>query len=200
MEDFWVNVSPPDHILLLYEDDTEFFHVLSSYATAGLRAGESVIVVARPEKLVVLEHTLRQKGFNLFELGLRDQYIALDAYNTLEQFIIGDWPDPNLCHHLLANLLLRARKGNRPVRIYGEMVAILMEQGRTGASVFLEEWWNQKALDEEFTVFCAYPRSDFATTSVDCLARVCSCHSVLVAADGSSDLQVKEIAVRPGAG
>jgi len=198
MEDFWGNVSPSEHVLQLYEDHEEFFNVLAGYVSAGLRSGDAVVIIATPDHLAGLEERLRQQGFDLFTLGLRDQYIPLDAEETLSQFVIDDWPDLNLCHYLLTNLLLRARKGNRKVRMYGEMVALLLERGLTDATLFLEEWWGRQAHEEGFSIFCAYPRHGFSTTSVECLARVCTCHSRLVtAADEADELLVNEVAFPP---
>src|SRR5690606_20646677 len=95
MEDFWGNVSPSEHVLQLYEDHEEFFSVLAGYVSAGLRSGDAVVVIATPNHLAGLEERLRQQGFDLFTLGLRDQYIPLDADETLSQFVVDDWPDPD---------------------------------------------------------------------------------------------------------
>src|SRR5690606_41858542 len=60
-----------------------------------LRSGDAVVVIATPNHLAGLEERLRQQGFDLFTLGLRDQYIPLDADETLSQFVVDDWPDPD---------------------------------------------------------------------------------------------------------
>ncbi|MDP8931195.1 MAG: MEDS domain-containing protein [Actinomycetota bacterium] len=45
----------------------------------------------------------------------------------------------------------------RDVRIYGEMVALLWEEGNILAAMALEDLWNQFAGSRAFSLMCAYP-------------------------------------------
>jgi hypothetical protein len=181
MDVFWGEIAPCDHVLQIYESDGEFIDTLERFVTSGFACGESVIVIATPEHLKVLNQRLRRQGHDLFSLTLHDQYIALDAEETLAQFMINGWPDENLFHHLLTNLLLRARKKDRPVRAFGEMVAVLWSKGYSGATVHLEHLWTRFCEIEAFSLFCAYPKSGFTENAVESIARICGCHSKVIA-------------------
>jgi hypothetical protein len=187
---FWGEIAPCDHIVQIYENDKEFLDTLESFVTGGLKAGESTIVIATDEHLAALNERLRNAGFDLFSLTLHDQYIPLSAEETLAQFMINDWPDENLFHYLLTNLLLRARKRDRKVRAFGEMVALLWAKGFSGATVRLEHLWTRFCESEEFGLFCAYPKSGFTENPVDSIAGICRCHSKMIASVDGSNLQL----------
>jgi hypothetical protein len=191
---FWGEIAPCDHILQIYETDKEFLDTLEDFVTSGLRAAESVIVIATDEHLSALNERLRNEGFDLFSLMLHDQYIPLSAEETLAQFMINGWPDENLFQYLLTNLLLRARKRDRKVRAFGEMVALLWTKGFSGATVHLEHLWTRFCESEEFGLFCAYPKSGFTENAVDSIAKICGCHSKMIASpdNGNPELMVAE--------
>ena len=178
---FWGEIAPCDHVLQLYESDTEFIETLQGFVTSGFRAGESVVVIATPEHLRALNQRLRDQDWDLFSLILNDQYIPLAAKEVLSQFMINGWPDENLFHHILSNLLLRARKRDRRVRAFGEMVAVLWSQGFSGATVHLEHLWTRYCQSEEFSLFCAYPKVGFTGDAKESIAHICSCHSKHIA-------------------
>ena len=195
MNVFWGEIAPCDHILQIYDSDQEFIDILESYVTNGFDSGDSVIIIATPEHLKALNQRLRSHGYDLFSLTLQDQYIQLDAGETLAQFMINGWPDENLFNHLLTNLLLRARKKNRPVRAFGEMVAVLWSLGYSGATVQLEHLWGRFCESETFNLFCAYPKSGFTENATESIAKICGCHSKVVASlnDGSADVSYKNV-------
>ncbi|HEX8039125.1 MAG TPA: MEDS domain-containing protein [Chryseosolibacter sp.] len=180
MKIFWGEIAPTEHILQIYEDDKIFIDVLEQFVSSGLNVGDSVVVIATTEHLKALNQRLKTAGLDLFSLTLQDQYIPLNAEEMLSHFMINGWPDENLFYHLLTNLLLRARKRDRQVRAFGEMVAILWGQGHSGATVHLEYLWSRYCQTEEFSVFCAYPKSGFTENANESLLEICSCHSKFV--------------------
>ena len=179
-EIFWGEISPCDHILQIYEDDQTFINTLRGFVSDGLETGDSVIVIATTEHLKALNLVLKNQGFDLFSLTLQDQYIPLNAEETLSQFMINGWPDENLFCHLLTNLLLRTRKKDRQVRAFGEMVAVLWSQGLSGATVHLEHLWTRFCQTESFSLLCAYPKSGFTEDANESLSRICGCHSKMI--------------------
>lgn len=181
MDVFWGEIAPCDHILQIYEDDKAFLHTLQGFVTSGLDAGESVIIIATDEHLEALNQRLRDKGFDLFSMTLTDQYIPLSAREMLSRFMVNGWPDENLFYHLLTGLLVRARKRERQVRAFGEMVALLWSQGFSGATVRLEHLWNRFCESEAFSLFCAYPKSGFTDDANQSMMKICGCHSKMIA-------------------
>jgi hypothetical protein len=194
---FWGEIAPCEHVLQIYEDDKTFIDTLQGFVSNGLNAGDSVVIIATNKHLKLLNQRLRAEGFDAFSLTLSDQYIPLNAEETLDQFMINGWPDENLFHHLLTNILLRARKKDRQVRAFGEMVAVLWSQGYSGATIQLEHLWSRFCEKEVFRLFCAYPKSGFTEDAGESLAKICGCHSKIIKSfdDESSELLYRTAAI-----
>jgi hypothetical protein len=111
------------------------------------------VLIAIPVHLQALELRLRAKGFDLDAACAQDQYIPLDAEETLSKFMVHGWPDEDLFNQVISSLLTRARKGGRQVRAFGEMVAIMWGQGLNGATVHLEHLWHDLCHAETFPLF-----------------------------------------------
>lgn len=181
---FWGEIAPCDHVVQIYEDDQIFVDLLDGFVSGGIKAGDCVIVIATANHLAALEARLKADGFNVFDLKLRDQYIPLHAEETLSQFMIDNWPDANLFSHLVTGLLQRAKRNKRPVRAFGEMVALLWAKGFNGATIQLEHLWNNFCETESFSLFCAYPKSGFTEDATESMMKICGSHSRMIAGFG----------------
>ena len=182
--DFWGEIAPCEHVVQIYDNEEVFLDLLEGFVSGGIKAGDCVIVIANAAHLTGLEQRLKADGFNVFDLVLRDQYIPLDAEETLSKFMIGNWPDPNLFRHLVSGLIHRAKRNKRPVRAFGEMVALLWSKGLNGATVQLEHLWNNFCETESFALFCAYPRSGFTESASESIMHICGWHSKMIAGIG----------------
>ena len=174
---FWGEMAPCDHEVQIYGNDREFMDRLSSWVEGGIRAGESVIVIATPAHIEELEIRLRAQHVDLVNARLEDRYIALSAERTLGRFMRNDWPDDESFREVVGEVLARARQNGRKVRAFGEMVAILWARGHGAATVRLEFLWNQLLRTEKFPLFCAYPRTGFTRGATDSMAELCALHS-----------------------
>jgi hypothetical protein len=177
-EIFWGEIAPCEHLVQFYANDEAFFEVLEGFVLAGIRAGEAIVLIATPEHLAALEQRLcAHEGIDLDALRASDAYIALDAKGTLAQFMFDGWPDDEAFRRVVAELLARATRGGRRVRAFGEMVAILWEQGYCGATVRLEYLWQNLCRAEAFSLLCAYPKSGFTGDPTASLQNICAAHS-----------------------
>ena len=181
---FWGEIAPCDHVVQIYENDQVFVDLLGGFTCGGIRNGDSVVVIATAQHIAQLNDQLRANGFDPFSLSLKDQFIALDAEETLARFMVNGWPDENLFRHTVSELLTRAKRHNRQVRAFGEMVAILWAQGLKEATVYLEHLWNKFCESEDFCLFCAYPRHGFAADPHSSIMHICGTHSKIVAGVG----------------
>lgn len=109
-----------------------------------------------------LEGRLQTNGFDMEFAKASDQFISLDASETLRRFMIDGWPDEAMFQELISELLGRARKDNRKVRAFGEMVALMWADGHCDATLRLEEMWARLCQHDSFSLFCAYPKTGFA--------------------------------------
>lgn len=179
-EVFWGEIAPCDHVLQIYQNDEEFLDCLYKFVSGGFDAGDGVIVIATSTHLASLDSRLRQSGYDLFTLKLRDQYIPLDAEETLASFMVNGWPDPILFGHVVSELISRAKRYKRHVRAFGEMVALLWSRGNSGATIQLEHLWNRMCNAQPFSLFCAYPHTGFTQNAKDSLETICKSHSKMI--------------------
>ena len=179
-EIFWGEISPCEHLVQIYQDDTVFLDTLEGFVAGGLRGGDGVVVIATDPHLAALEERLRAAGIDLELAALQDQYIALPAKRTLDSFMIRGWPDDVLFDRVITDLLNRAGKGDRRVRAFGEMVALLWQDGYTGATVRLEHLWHRMCQERGFSLFCAYPRIGFTQGADLSIKEICAAHSKVV--------------------
>ena len=190
---FWGEIAPCDHVVQIYENDGIFLDALAGFVGGGINSGDCTIVIATEPHLKALKDRLIEYGVYVDALISEDRYIPLDAGKTLEKFMINGWPDEVLFNQLVTKLLQRARRNNRKVRAFGEMVALLWAQGHNGATVQLEHLWNNFCETEAFCLFCAYPKSGFTQDINDSIKNICGSHSKMIA---GSEKQLTEVFYR----
>ncbi len=178
---FWGEISPCEHLVQIYYDNSVFLDSLEGFVAGGISAGDGVVVIATPAHLLALGDRLMKRGINVRAALQAEQYFALDAEETLSKFMINGWPDPVLFRDLVASILQRAKGGsNRHVRAFGEMVAVLWSQGNNNATVRLEHLWHRLCQEQSFSLFCAYPRSGFTVDAHESIREICATHSRVV--------------------
>jgi hypothetical protein len=174
---FWGEIAPCDHFVQIYEENDILLDTLEGFVSGGIRAGEGVIVIATQSNRKALENRLQEKGLDLSATIQQEQYIALDAEETLSNFMVSGWPNDELFTEVVTNLILRARGNGRRVRAFGEMVALLWARGDTGATVRLEYLWQNLCQQEGFSLFCAYPKAGFTQDIEESINAICTTHS-----------------------
>lgn len=177
---FWDHMSPCDHSVQIYGHDAELIDALETFVGDGIRQGECVVVIATPAHRAALQRRLASQRIDVWDAIATNRYIALDADATLATFMRGDWPDDRLFAFCVNNLIARARSDGRPVRAFGEMVALLWARGQVGATLRLEHLWHQMCQEQGFPLFCAYPRRVFTPESAAALSEMCAAHDRLV--------------------
>jgi hypothetical protein len=181
VEGFWGEIAPCEHLVQIYEDSGGFFDSLEGFVAGGLRSGDGILVIATPAHLAALTERLSSNGFDLDAARASDQFIALDAEETISRFMVALWPDEELFAGLVTDLLARAgANGRRKVRAFGEMVAVLWAQGYYEATMHLERLWHELCLKKSFSLFCAYPKSGFTKDAEASIREICEMHSRLV--------------------
>jgi hypothetical protein len=94
--------------------------------------------------------------------------------------MVESMPDAARFEATMGELVSRAAQGPRELRIYGEMVAVLWDQGNVAAAIALEDLWNDLATRHPFSLFCAYPVSAFDTEKTEQFRKVCGQHSRVI--------------------
>jgi len=142
--------------------------------------GESVVVIATPAHLQALDMIFRSLGVNTKTLASEGRYIAVDAEALLERFLMNGQLDQVLFLQATQVIMGRAKARNRKVRVFGEMVALLLEKGFPEATIELEGLWKHYCEDGNMNLFCAYPSSSFMKRTDGCLSDICQQHHKII--------------------
>jgi hypothetical protein len=172
----------PEHIVQFYDAESELVECVASYLSTGFAAGERGVAIATHAHLVAIENRLTREGFDMANARHRGIYVPLNAADMLSKFMQNGRPDAaRFCERLTAAINPSGSK--RPVRAFGEMVAILWSEGNASAALELETMWNELIAREHFQLLCAYPMPRFRRESArPSYAHVCALHSRLIPA------------------
>jgi hypothetical protein len=169
-----------EHVVAFYEDETFLVDSVVAFSLDGLRNDETVIVFATAEHREAFEAGLAAAGHDVAASRQLGRYIDLDAVQTLAMLVRDGQLDVPLYHRAVGEMLDEATRGGRKVRVYGEMVALLWEQGHVGTALELEERWNRIAARTPFPVLCSYPMRSFDTEeSAGHFRAVCERHTAV---------------------
>ena len=176
-----------EHFVGFYETEAFLVDSVRDYLAAGLITGDAGIVVATEAHRDSFDRALMAAGIELPEAHRRGRFIALDVSETLAMFMVDGMPDAARFKAAMGQLVSRAAESARQLRIYGEMVAVLWNEGNIAAAIALEDLWNDLAASYPFSLFCAYPMRAFDRDgSNDGFRTICGQHSrVLLQRQGS---------------
>src|SRR5262245_50467373 len=185
----WGDAGTSDHVVLVYEADAHLVDAVSHFVTTGLVAGEAAIVIATPPHREQLDARLRAHGVDLATVCAQGQYIALDAAQTLAQFMVDGWPDAQRFAEVVGDIIARTRGPYPHVRVFGEMVALLWAAGQGDAALRLEALWHDLTKTYAFSLLCAYPIRDFVKgTHARQFLTICAAHSHVIPAESYTAL------------
>jgi hypothetical protein len=174
--------APAVHSVHIYDEASDLIARLCGIVSSSLQIGDAVLVVATAEHREQLVKALHQSGVDVRVQARAGRYTMVDAEEMLATFMLDGMPDHQLFTTSVGLILARARKAAcskaQGLMVFGEMVAVLWDQGRKEAALELEELWNHALLDQAFHLHCAYPRRGFINQADE--VAVCSVHSHVV--------------------
>jgi MEDS: MEthanogen/methylotroph, DcmR Sensory domain/Histidine kinase-like ATPase domain len=176
-----VREEPRGHLVQFYESDEQLVRTAGGYVVDGLRAGQAVIVIATRPHRRLFETAIAEAGIDVDEARGGGRLIMLDAHDTLDRFLVDGWPDGERFDAVIGTLVRQAAAAGTGVRAFGEMVALLWDDGRVPAALELEALWNRLGRQVPFSLFCSYPAASVAGDDrADALAEVCDLHSHVI--------------------
>jgi hypothetical protein len=170
----WADMNGTDHFVQFYDSEPDIIAAVGGFFVHGLRYGETCIMAATSEHTAVVQERIRSAGIKLDEALASERFISLDAQETLDKFMVDGRPREDRFDKVIGQLARDAANRKKPIRIFGEMVAVLMAQGRASAALELETLWNDLAGRTEFRLFCAYQATSDAARHA---SSICSAHS-----------------------
>jgi len=147
----------PRHIALLYRNEEHFIESASSFFRSAPEEDATILAIVTAKHRQDLSALLGKDGYQ------SERILYLDASDCLRQFMVDGWPDEPLFTRTMDALIGPTSKRG-PVRVLGEMVAVLCNEGKAGAAIRLEELWNifvnrhnLQLLCANLQLLCAYP-------------------------------------------
>jgi hypothetical protein len=169
--------APHDHGVTFYDHDGEAIGAIARYVADGLSAGDRVVVIATEWHAAVLDDLLRLRGIDAGQERSKGSYLTLDAAQTLRLFMVDGSPDRALFTEHIGGIVDAAGRDGTAVRAFGEMVALLWDDGNVAAALELEALWNQLAETYAFALLCAYPTEAIGSATLSDISSVCGLHS-----------------------
>ena len=172
------------HAVQFYGNEESLFTTVAGFLCEGLVTRQPAIVIATPDHAVAIEQYLADRLIDCVQARRTGDLVMLDAEELMGQFMIGDYPDPDLFEQNVGTIVRQVLDGRGPavVRAYGEMVDVLWKQGRCEAAIKLEILWNKLAVKYRFALLCGYAMGNFYKQAEQ-LDEVRNQHTHVVGAD-----------------
>ena len=198
----WGESDHPAHTVQFYTDAAFLLDELSRFIGSALVAGDAAVVIAAKAHRDGLAQGLQSRGLDVPGAIEQGRYIALDAAETLAKFMLDGWPDAALFTEIIGSILgqsaAAAGRGKNPhISVFGEMVALLWEQGNPDGAIRLEQLWNNVARMYPISLRCAYPMNAFDREEHgDSFLKICAEHSHVIPVESYTALVSDEQRLR----
>lgn len=172
------------HVVHFYDHDEELAAGVGPYLAEAIQAGGTAIVIATEEHRQVFSAQLGQAGLNPWPASA--SLVMLDAREAADALLFDGGIAAHRFDKLIGDLVREAAGQGRPLRAYGEIVAVLWADGHVRAALELEELWNDLGRQVEFSLYCAYPRA-WMEAEGEAFHDVCRQHSAVVGPPAAFD-------------
>ena len=176
--------STHQHAVRFYENDTSLAQLVAQFLREGLAEGHPGIMVATPDHRAAILKELVAQSLDVVQLQTSDDLVLLDARQAMSAFMRDGKPDAEAFRNSMCDVIRRACRGRADctIRIYGEMVDVLWQDGQQNAAIRLEMLWNQLANTEAFSLLCGYTMGQFYKDAN--VEEICRHHTHVVSANG----------------
>jgi hypothetical protein len=171
---------PGGHAVLFYSGGDDLAGQVSEYLAEAIRAGGVAVVIATPAHRDCIGAALAGAGIDVAARQADGLYVVLDAFETMDRFMVADWPSAASFWQVISPIVARAAEAGTAVHVFGEMVALLWDFGQVSAAVEVEAMWNELAAQYSFSLLCACPAGSVrGDQHQDALAEVCRVHATV---------------------
>ena len=169
------------HVVQFYDRDEELAENAGDYLAAAIAEGGAAVIVATPSHCAGFEARLVAGGVNVGAARRDGSLVCLDATRIAGRLTSGGQVDLAAFGTQFRPAILAAGEAPGPVRIYGEVVALLWAAGQVNAALELEGLWNDLGREIPFSLFCGYPRHLVDSSQHQgAVAEVCRLHTAVV--------------------
>jgi hypothetical protein len=170
------------HAVQFYDDEKTLYATVAGFLGQGLVDEQPAILIATAAHREPILEYLKGRMLDVDHARQSGDLIVLDAHETLERFMSGDFPDPDAFESTVGGLIRRllvSRSDRTLIRAYGEMVDVLWKDGKPDAAIRLEILWNHLADRYGFALLCGYSMGHFYKQT-DRFEDVCRQHAHVV--------------------
>jgi len=176
-----------DHLVEFYETETFLVDTVCGFLAPTVRDGGAAIIVATPAHSGAFEKALADAGVEVDAAVREGRYVVFDAAELLSRFMVDGEPEATRFRETITTVIGSVSQGGRRVRVYGEMVALLLDDGDVASALALENLWNDLAETNPFALLCAYPMRAFEEeASAAAFKRICEQHTTVIPSEGYS--------------
>jgi hypothetical protein len=175
---------PHSHIVYPCADEKLIGEAVVTFASAGLRQGDAVILLTTKPRRQLIEDRLSKESFDVKNLQDTGQLAFIDAATMLSELVLDGTPNAGEFKGAVERAIDRAASdghAHRKVRIFGEMVSLLYGANQIPAAEKLEEFWNQLVASRSISLFCAY--SLVLQSPAQLPESLVNCHTQVASAD-----------------
>jgi len=174
------------HGVRFFDSPRALAGIVAEFLNEGFAGGSAGVVVADPALRAAIVRALTLRALDVVELERSNRLVLLDARTTLARFMVDGKPDQRKFTDAMCDVIRRLTPadGAATVRIFGQMVDVLWQDGLKDEAIVLERIWNQFAKTQAFSLLCGYTLGDFYKDAH--FADICAQHSHVVDEDGRS--------------
>ncbi|MBY0517208.1 MAG: MEDS domain-containing protein [Bacteriovoracaceae bacterium] len=174
-----------DHQVQFYDHSAFLAERVANYLSEGLMRHEAIVVAARLQHWESIRNHLINLGHPVDQLVAKNQIAFFDANEILKQILIGSCISYEGFNKTIRPAVMAIGKNFFNVRIYGEIVDILMDQHNFEAARDLEKLWHNLRKENKFHLLCGYQMDNFVRPEFEeAFAHVCVCHSKVHSLEG----------------
>ena len=156
----------PSHAVTFYGDWYPA-EAIADFLAAGFRAGAPIACIARADHAVTITAALGDRGVPADALAVLDATALLDQHQD----------DTAALAAAIVEFLDNQPAGERPLRVFGEIVELLAASDHVLAAFEIERWWNEVIEERGLELLCAYNLETLATGDLDGCLEICGLHS-----------------------
>ncbi len=169
------------HVVQFYDRDEELAETAGDYLAGAIAEGGAAVVVATPGRCAGFEARLAAGGVDVGAARRDGTLVCLDATQVAPRLTRGGRVDLAAFATQFRPAILVAGEASGPVRIYGEVVALLWAADQVNAALELEGLWNELGQQIPFSLFCGYPRALVESSQHQgAVAEICRLHSAVL--------------------
>ena len=152
----FVQFADPDAVLI-----AEIGRAMS----AALAQGNAVVCIVTATHRRLLERRLNRAGTDLRRARRAQQYVYLDAVESLARVMVDGSPDVVRFAEVIGAPIDRVAARFPQVWIFGDMVALMCAYGNRTGAMRLERLWRSFSKARSVFRYCAYPPNVYRPSS-----------------------------------